>query len=207
MMRFVVSLLIGVLCAPSPSAPPAQAMTITQLELMGGAVNDDGRHHRMLDRLVGQDGTLMMGQYQAMGELVPSITKGHRTFSLFTSGFDGALIPSATIAGSSITVDLSSLFFGISRGDAHRMWRIGGPAIGLFNPETAEFVVSWDHVFTRGRHTEPATFFLKGKAEFAPQPIAIPASVALYATGLCGLGSWAWWRRRRTEAVCERPSL
>ena len=48
----------------------------------------------------------------------------------------GASAPSATINGSSLSVDLSSLFFGWSRGSEVRAWNIGGLAQGLFNPET-----------------------------------------------------------------------
>ncbi|NJL18053.1 MAG: hypothetical protein HC938_13625 [Nitrospira sp.] len=76
-------------------AAPVQAATVTQLELTGGAVNFGGAHHEMMDRLLGQEGTLKLGQYQAIGEIVPSIGKSCETFSLFTSGFSGASAPSA----------------------------------------------------------------------------------------------------------------
>lgn len=195
-----VSLLmtIGLLSVGLTLAAPAGATTVTQLELTGGAVNYDGKHSTMMDRLLGQDGTLNLGQFQAIGDLVPSIpsSKGCTTFSLFTSGFSGASAPSATISGSSISIDLSSLFFGASRGDSHKTWNIGELATGLFNPNTREFMVSWDHMFDDGKHEGLATFFLKGVAQVGQQPVAIPASLVLYATGLFGLGSWTWWRRR-----------
>lgn len=188
---------IGILSASLFLAVPAHAMTVTQLELTGGAVNYGGKHSAMMDRLLGQDGTLKLGQFQAIGELVPSIDKACETYSLFTSGFTGESAPTATISGSSISVDLSSLFFGSSRGDFHKTWNIGGLATGQYNPETREFTVSWNHLFDSKEHGGQATFFLKGLAGIGdPQPVAIPAAMVMYATGLFGLGSWTWLRRR-----------
>lgn len=196
MTRLAVWILFGWLLVQSPFVQPARAMMVTQLELTGGAVNVEGRQGRLLDRLIGQDGTLVMGEYQPMGDIVPSIARGHRMFSLFTSGLNGEAAPSATISGSSITVDLSSLFVGSSRGNGYHISNIGGLATGLFNPETREFSLSWQHVFNRRWHERSATFFLKGIADVGPQPVAIPTSLVLYATGFFGLGSWTWWRRR-----------
>jgi len=196
MSRYALLLLFGWMVTFSPFVAPAAAMTVTQLELTGGAVNGGGRYERQLDQLLAQDGTLVMGRYQAMNEIVPSMTRGHRTFSLLTSGLNGAAAPSVTIAGSSITVDLSSLFFGSSRGDEYHLVNIGGLATGLFDPETREFSLSWQHMFNRRWHERQATFFLKGIVDGGPQAVAIPATLVLYATGLLGLGSWTWWRRR-----------
>ena len=195
----------------------ADAALVTQLDFTSGAVNWTGPHSRILDRLFGQDGQILMGQYQSVGQIVDSITRGHKTFSLFTSGMTGAPAPSATINGNSITVDLSSLFFGWQRGDQIRAWNIGGQATGLFNPQTSEFSLSWDHVFNNGNHHNengnhdhnksfagaqqtnghPATFLLQGTAILQSAPVAIPAAVYLYATGVFGLGSWSWLSRRR----------
>ncbi|MBK9307753.1 MAG: hypothetical protein IPM58_11855 [Nitrospira sp.] len=197
MMHPTLFLMIG-LVGLGLSATPVHAAAVTQLDLTGGAVNFGGQHHEMMDRLLGQDGTLKLGQYQAIGEIVPSIGKSCETFSIFTSGFHSAPAPTATISGSSISVDLSSLFFGTSRGSFHQTWNIGSQATGLFNQDSREFTVSWNHVFDGDNQAGPATFFLKGIVAFAvdSQPVPIPAGVVLYATGLFGVGSWSWWRRR-----------
>lgn len=188
----------------------ARAAAVTQLDLTGGAANWSGPQGRMLDRVFDQEGLITTGVYQPLGQIVDPIMRGHKTFSLFTSNLNGALAPSAVVDGNKITVDLSSLFFGWQRGDEFRVWKIGGLATGLFNPDTSEFSLSWNHVFDRGKHEgkhegksdgmkdHTATFFLQGKAIVdAAAPVAIPASLYLYATGVVGLGSWSWWRRRQ----------
>jgi hypothetical protein len=197
MKRVALFMAMGIFGTALSLAAPVHAALITQLDLTGGAVNYDGKYSRMMDRLLGQEGTLELGRFQAIGDIVPSIDKASRTYSIFTSGFSGAAAPSATISGSSISVDLSSLFFGVSWGDVHKTWNIGDLATGLFNPDTNEFMLSWDRLFDGGKKGEKqATFFLRGVAHTDVQPIPLPAGLVLYATGLFGLGSLTWWRRR-----------
>lgn len=197
MKRVTLLMAMGIFSAVLSLAAPADAAMMGQVELTGGAVNYDGKYGHILDRLLGQEGTLKLGQFQAMGEILPSIDQECETYSLFTSGFAGAAAPSAMISGSSISVDLSSLFFGASRGDFHKAWNIGALATGQYDPETREFTVSWAHMFDQGKHGGgPARFFLSGVAEVGTQPVAIPAGLVLYATGLFGLGSLTWWKKR-----------
>jgi hypothetical protein len=109
---------------------------------------------------------------------------------------DAAVMGQWELTGGAVNIDLSTLFFGVSRGDFYNTWNIGELATGQYNPETREFTVSWNHMFDGGKHEGPATFFLKGIAEIGTHPVAIPASLVLYATGLFGLGSLTWWRRQ-----------
>ncbi len=197
MKRFTLMMAMGLFSMGLSVAAPVHAMTVSQLTLTGGAVNYDGKYHETLDNLLGQNGTLKMGQFQGMGDLLPSITAECKTtYSLFTSGFTGGLTPSATVSGSSIKVDLSSLFFGASRGDYHQTWNIGGMVDGLYNPDTREFALSWHHLFDSGQAERSARFFLTGLVKFDTQPVAIPAAMVLYATGALGLGVWTFRRHR-----------
>ena len=196
MKRLMLWAAMGVFTLGMTLAGSADATMVTQLELTGGAINYEGKYGKMMDRLLDQDGTLKLGQYQAIGDNLPSIDKACETYSLFTSGFTGEGAPSAKISGSSISIDLSSLFFGVSRGDSHKTWNIGDLATGQYNPETREFTVSWTHMFENHKHDGLATFFLKGVAGLGdPQPVAIPAAMVLYATGVFGLGFWTYRRR------------
>lgn len=226
----VLSLVLPIVGAMAGWASPGYAMTVTALDIAGGSVSYHGRFHGVLDRLLDQDGVVQMGEHQPIGDIVPSITKGRTTFSIFTAGFNGAAPPSVTVDGSSITADLSSLFLAVSRGDSIRLWNIGGQATGTFDPETSRFMLSWkgqipgvfghryvwEHFLGKGdgkdrwngdglwRHSRfrEVSFVLEGTAIVVgtPTPVPIPASLAIYAGGLFGLGSWGWLSRRRSQA-------
>lgn len=194
-------LLTGWLMAGSVWSSSASAMMVTGPESASGVLHGEGIDQRMLDRLMSQESRLLPGQYQPIASLVPVIDKRGQTYSLFTSGLNGAPAPSATITGSSIVLDLSSLFFGVSRGNSYRPWNIGGLATGLFNPDTREFSVSWESALDSGKPDRRMTLVLHGTIDAGPQPVAIPPSLALYATGLIGLGSWAWRRARSVPTM------
>ena len=188
----------------------AEALSVTSLDFTSGAVNWNGRQGQILDRLFAEDGNISIGSYQSMSDIVDPITRGHKTFSLFTSGLNGAPAPSASIDGASITVDLSSLFFGWTNGGEVRAWNIGGMATGVINPQTNEFSLSWDHLFNerfgQGKHDmmhdRSATFFLQGTMDVAQAPVALSASLVFYVTGLALMGG-LWWRKSRgTLAGC-----
>lgn len=209
-MRTIVSTLLAMpllsLAVWSSSAAAVIApsdLLVTQLELTGGSVDFGGRFSRKLDRLFEQPGSLLMNEYQSIGDIVPSVTKGRRTFSLFTSGFNGAPTPSAAIDGSSITADLSSLFFGVGRGDSFRVWNIGGLATGTFNPDTLEFCLTWDHLFDNRPRLGPATFSLQGTvSSVVTAPVPLVTTFVLFATGL----AMVLGIRRRTADVRQDGS-
>ena len=183
----------------------AEAMSVTSLDFTSGAVNWDGRHGRILDRLFAQDGSITMGSFQSMSDIVDPIIRECKTFSLFTSGLDGASFPSATIDGSSITADLSSLYFGWTQGGEIRAWNIGALATGFINPQTSEFILSWDHVFNESfaKNDRSATFFLRGTAGVEQAPVALSASLVFYMTGLALMGGLLW-RKGRWKVLCAR---
>jgi hypothetical protein len=182
----------------------AEALSVTSLDFTSGAVNWDGRYGRILDRLFAQDGSIAMGSYQSMSDIVDPITRGHKTFSLFTSGLNGAPAPSASVNGASISVDLSSLYFGWTRGSEVRAWNIGGMATGVINPQTSEFSLSWDHLFNerfgKGKHDmmgdRSATFFLQGTAGVAQTPVPLSSSLMFFGIGLALMGG-VFWRKSR----------
>jgi hypothetical protein len=180
----------------------AEALPIVSLDFTSGAVNWDGRHGQILDRLFAQDGSITVGSYQSTTDIVDPITHGHNAFSLFTSGLNGSPTPSASINGASITLDLSSLYFGVSRGDHLQAWNIGGMATGVFNPQTSEFSLTWEHLFhERGRQWKhdkmgdhSATFFLQGTAVVAQAPVPLSTSLIFFVTGLLLLSGFLWRR-------------
>lgn len=203
----VVALPVFLLTLWSPASEASVISTsdllVTQLELKGGSVDSNGWFLRKLDRLFDQRATLVMNEYQPIGDIVLSITKGQRTFSLFTSGFNGAPVPTAAINGSSISVDLSSLFFGLSRGDHFRVLNIGGGATGTFDPDTLEFYLTWDHLFGDRHRGEPVTFSLQGKVVgVGTAPVPLAQALVFFVTGLVIL---AGIRRQREGARNERP--
>ena len=195
------SLLMG-LMALSGAWASAEAALVSQLEFTRGSTNWAGDMGQMLDRQLDErGGTLKMGQYQSWGSIGEGLTQDGKTYSLFTSGLQGAAAPSATIDGLSITMDLSSLFYGWQSGDEIHAWNIGGMAKGLFNPETSEFQLSWHHLLygsqDGAKSSAHGTYFLQGLAVVgAPAAVPIAASGVLFGSGLIGLGSWSWLKRR-----------
>lgn len=207
LLSFMLALLQ--LCWQMPAyavvVPPSEVLS---LEFTDADVDWRGRlGHKMerqfghkLERLLDQPGLLVMGEYQPGPDIVDPITRGRRTYSLFTSGVQGAEAPSATIDGSSITVDLSSLFFAESRGDSFTARNIGGMAKGHFNPDTLEFCLTWDHLFGERRKSGLAAFSLHGKVNMIDvAAVPITTTAVLFGTGLAVL--MTVWRRKGTPPL------
>ena len=190
--------------------PPSEVLSI---EFTDGDVDWRGRYGRKLEnqfghkleRLLDQPGLLVMGEYQPGPDIVDPLTRGHRTYSLFTSGVQGASAPSTTINGSSITVDLSSLYFAESRGDSFTARNIGGIAKGHFNPETLEFCLTWDHLFGERRKSGLAAFSLHGKVNMIDvAAVPLTTTLVLFSTGLAVL--MVVWRRKGITALVREAS-
>lgn len=206
----LAAVMVGGLLGMGGALDNADAALVTQLDFSMGAANWGGKQGRVLDRLLDQEGTFKLGTYQGWGNITDPVPSHGKKYSLFTSNLLGAPAPTATIDGMNISVDLSSLFLGWKRGGELHLWNIGGEAKGLFNPETKEFSLSWQNLVDgqgemttkTGRHDHAVkealgTFFLQGKLDGSVAPVAIPAAVFLYGTGLFGVGSWAWLRQRQ----------
>jgi hypothetical protein len=180
--------------------PPSE---ILSLEFTNGDMDWRGQFSHNLDnlfghkleRLIDEPGLLVMGEYQPGPNIVDPITRGQRTYSLFTSGVQGAPAPSATIDRSSITADLSSLYFADSRGDSFTARNIGGIAKGIFNPDTREFYLTWDHLLGERPKSGLATFSLYGKVNMVNvAAVPLTTTAVLFSTGLAVL--MAVWRRK-----------
>ena len=191
MRQLPLTLAMGIMCAWCFIGTPAQATTVTHLEITRGAVNFDGPNQDALDRLLAQDGVMQMGRFQGIGDLVPTISRSNGTYALFTSGFSGAPAPSAVISDSFIRVDLSSLFFSVNQGNAYHLWNVGTVMTGLFNPTSKEFALAWDRVFDENGQQSQASFFLNGLVHFDSdvQPVPIPAAAWLFGSGLAGIAA------------------
>ena len=180
------------------AALPAQAATVTQLNITSESVSlNFGPVLGTLSGTFNQPGQLVMGQFQPAPNIFSPVQLGsHLTFSIFSSSGQpllNLLPPSGTTAGSIMTVDLSSLFAGLSS-TQWGSWmtpatfgslNIGGIATGSFNQATNEFNIAWTHAFTGIPFLTSGTFSLQGTAQVAAVPL--PAAALLFGSGLLGL--------------------
>lgn len=199
-LRAVASalLVIGLWAAPKM----AQAAIVTQLDITSGSIDLNLGSLGNISGNFAQNGLLVMNQYQPPPNIFNNpINIGQLTFSIFTSGMPfpgmpgGAPVPTGQTSGSTITVDLRSLFAGVTSQSWSWMnvasLNIGGNASGTFNETTSTFDISWTHSFT-GVDILPdvnipfltsGIFRLQGTTQLVP----LPASLLLFGTGLSGL--------------------
>ncbi|MEI8013561.1 MAG: hypothetical protein WCH20_01855 [Nitrospira sp.] len=175
----------------------SQAATVTQLDITGGSIS---LNFGLLGSVTGnftQNGQLVMGQYQPLPNIFPPVTVAGHRFSIFTSNqvFPGnpvgAPAPSGSTSGSTMTVDLRSLFAGVAGPFMNSTVNIGEPATGTFNTGTNAFNISWTQPFTGVPFLTSGAFSLRGTAQVAAVPL--PAAAILFVSGLSGI---AWLRRR-----------
>jgi hypothetical protein len=176
-------------------AGPAQAATVTQLDLTGGSISLNFGTPGSTTGNFTADGQLLMNQFQPPPNIFNPLTISHLTFSIFTSSGGALDLPAPTVetSGMTLTADLQSLFAGVS--STGWTWvnssplmaslNIGGLATGSFNEMTSAFDISWAGPFTGIPFLTSGTFSLQGTAQLAAVPL--PGAVALFGSGLAGL--------------------
>lgn len=175
----------------------AHAATITQLDITSESVSLNFGTLGILSGTFTQNGQLIMGQFQPTPNIFPPVNLGgHLTFSVFSSAGQPVFnlpTPSGATTGPTMTVNLSSLFAGLSS-TQWGSWmtpatfgslNIGGTATGSFNQTTHAFDISWTQDFTGIPRLVSGTFSLQGTAQVAAVPL--PAAALLFGSGLLGL--------------------
>ena len=196
-MNKITGLLVAAILSTSVGIASTQAMTVNQLNITGGSLALSVGSLQSPAANFTTTGTIVMGAYQPPPNVIDPFTAAGHTFALTTHpGLDPnnpLAAPSGTVNGSSISVDLSSLFAQITGPlvpNGNAFLNIGnqlpGLATGTYDQGTGAFEISWLHLFNN-----PVPFMsgiditLNGSTGVAPIPL--PASVLLFGTGLLGL--------------------
>ena len=175
---------------------PSQAAVVTQLDITSESVSLNFGVKGTLSGTFNQSGQLIMGQFQPTPNIFSPVQLSHLTVSIFSSSgqpFLNLPPPSGTTSGSTMTVNVASLFAGMSS-TQWGSWmtpatfgslNIGGTAIGSFDQVTNAFNISWTHAFTGVPFLTSSNFSLQGTAQLAAVPL--PAAALLFGSGLLGL--------------------
>lgn len=174
----------------------AEALTVSELDFTNGSMVLKNGSMTVLSSNFTKNGQIVMGQYQPLPNIIPSLPLGPYTFSLFTSGSNP--VPTSSTSGSTMTADLTALgakLTGPFIPAGGLTINIGGAATGIFNTVTHAFTgLTWTHSLsgTTGLPSSwgsPANlslqFTLNGTAQLAAVPL--PGAALLFLSGLSGL--------------------
>lgn len=176
------------------SVAPAQAASVTQLDITGGSVNLNFGVLGAVSGTFTQNGQLVMGQYQPLPNIFPPVTIAGHTFSIFTSNQafpgapGGAPVPTGSLGNFGITADLTSLFAQVTGPLLNSSLNIGGNAQSMsFIHTTNDFTLFWTKSFVGYNipFLESGTFMLLGSAQLAPVPL--PGALLFFGSGLMGM--------------------
>ncbi|MGQ0810231.1 MAG: PEP-CTERM sorting domain-containing protein [Nitrospiraceae bacterium] len=197
LMKNVWLVSVGVISLLWITSGNAEATVVSQLNITGGSVafKLDGLPFSPPVNFTAP-GTLLMGQYQPPSNIFAPIAAGPYTFQITTQANPGGLpTPTGSVTGSTMTVDLQSMFASITGpglGIGGISLNIGNQpplmATGTFNPVTEDFNISWDHLYGSSHPGHPwagLRLTLLGNADLVPVPL--PASILLFGTGLVGV--------------------
>ena len=153
------------------------------------------------DRLLDQDGTLKMGEYQSWSDIVDPIIRDTKpTASLPATSWMRRPRRRRSKACRSRWISRRSSSDGSAATKSTPGKSAARPKACLIR-KTSEFQLSWDHLFDAKKHDDMGDksrhlLFARESDGVAPAAVPLAASGLLFGTGLVVLGSWSWLKRR-----------